>query len=116
VLSDAPNRSASVHEEVVEGIFDAGEERTLQVRARWGFRVRYLELDQCESGAFVMTSFGVDAHEQLIVPGPFSLDVFRNQAPVMLPAVGSNWPVTMDIKNVSKKTQRLRIRLVGEVT
>lgn len=112
VLSDDLNRTVSVHEEVAESIFDPEQERTLEVRARWGFRVRYLELDQCETGAFVMTSWGIDAHEQFILPHPISFDVFRNRAPLMLPAVGSNLPITIEVKNVSRKIQRLRFRLV----
>ncbi len=106
-----------MHEEVVEGIFDPEQERVLEVRARWGFRVRYLELDQCEKGAFEMTSWGIDGHEQFIVPNPVPLDVFRDQAPVMLPQVRDAYlPMTIEIRNVTKKTQRLRIRLVGEVS
>lgn len=112
VLDDAPTTSYT-HEEACGGIFGGGEEKTLTVRARHGFKVRYIELDECEPKSFVMKSFAINFEEQCIMPGPISLDVFRNQAPIMVPV--SQADITLDVKNVTRKTLRLRMRLVGEV-
>ena len=112
--SDGP-RSSQTFEELVGGIFMGGEEKILEVRARHGFRVRYVELDECELGAFVLSSLCINAEEQYIVPDPISLDFLRNRAPLMLPASGTMHPIAMTVKNVTRKTLRLRMRLVGEV-
>lgn len=112
VLTDAV-RISMTHEEACGGIFMGGEQKTLTVRARHGFKIRYVELDECEPKSFVLESLAINFEEQCIMPGPISLDVFRNQAPIMVPV--SHGDITLDVKNVSRKTLRLRMRFVGEV-
>jgi len=101
------------HEETFEGVFEAGQEKTLQVHPACVFRANRIEIDECDDEDVILKSLKVGVHEQL-TDDPFPLKTLSDFSPLPIEDCLPGMLITFRLENRSKETRKVKFRLLGD--